>query len=395
MQKTGKYLFSFIFILTCFSSCRDDRNDIQETIIAVKNYFAPDARTAIFEIHFRKQEGNYILFGETDKREAVEALLDSLEKLDYNYQNNITILPAEQLHDTPRGAVNVSVANVRKVPSHSSELVTQAILGTSVRVLKQIGSWYLIQTPDKYIGWVDNGGIYLQSKDEYNDFLHKEKIIFTKIYGFSYHEPAESATTISDLTSGNILLLEEINEFYYKVSYPDGRSGYVKKSESEIFSEWLEKTWPNPDRLTAIAVQFTGVPYLWGGTSPKAMDCSGFTKIVYFLNGLVLPRDASQQVHLGMLVDEKKSFNMLQTGDLLFFGTPATDSTAERVVHVGMWIGDMKFIHASGDVHTSSMDPDSPLFDEYNLNRYLRTKRLIGAKEVHDLTVMETYYGNP
>jgi cell wall-associated NlpC family hydrolase len=51
--------------------------------------------------------------------------------------------------------------------------------------------------------------------------------------------------------------------------------------------------------LVATARTLMGAPYLWGGTSAKGMDCSGFTKTIYLMNGLILPRDASQQVHVG------------------------------------------------------------------------------------------------
>jgi cell wall-associated NlpC family hydrolase len=189
-----------------------------------------------------------------------------------------------------------------------------------------------------------------------------------------------------------VLFLEEILESYYKVSYPDGRIGYIKKSESEPFELWMSHTEFDPEKLTSRAFAMLGVPYLWGGTSSKAMDCSGFTKTVYLMNGYIIPRDASQQENIGTQVDDKKAFEKLQKGDLLFFGRQATDSTRERVVHVGMWIGDMKFIHASGDIHVSSMDPDSDIFDEYNLGRYLRTMRLAGSEDENNLTIEKRYF---
>ena len=96
------------------------------------------------------------------------------------------------------------------------------------------------------------------------------------------------------------------------------------------------------------------------------------------MHGFILPRDASQQVNSGILVDDSKDFSKLEIGDLLFFGRKNDDGT-ERVIHVGLWLGDNQFIHASGDVHISSMDSTSDNFDRYNYNRYLRSKRIIGA----------------
>ena len=127
---------------------------------------------------------------------------------------------------------------------------------------------------------------------------------------------------------------------------------------------------------------------MWGGTSTKGMDCSGFTKTIYFLNGMVIPRDASQQVHTGLQTDEDGNFDNLEKGDLLFFGRKVTDSTKEKVVHVGMWIGNNEFIHASNMVRVSSIDPNADNYDEYNLNRYLRSKRILKAedKDLIDLT---------
>jgi hypothetical protein len=374
---------SFLFLI----SCSQGIHEIDQILISVKEHFVPDTRVGIFDVELVKSGDRLQLKGETDQENAIKALLDSLEWLQVRIVNEVEILPQEQLSGRHWGLVNISVCNIRKEPRHSAELVSQGILGTPVKIMKKKGNWFLIQTPDRYLGWVDGGGIEWLPEAGIEDYLERKKIIFTGIYGFSYENPKEDSRIISDLTSGNALFLEEILDAYYKVSYPDGRLAYVRRSESKPYEEWLSEISFDTLKLISVAYSMLGVPYLWGGTSSKGMDCSGFTKTVYFMNGYLFPRDASQQEGIGTLVDEKKGFDVLQKGDLLFFGRAATDSADERIVHVGMWIGDMKFIHASGDIHVSSMDPASDIFDEYNLNRYLRAKRLAGSDDEGELLV--------
>jgi cell wall-associated NlpC family hydrolase len=175
-----------------------------------------------------------------------------------------------------------------------------------------------------------------------------------------------------------VAILTEVNGFV-QIGFPDGRKAYVPANQIKKSDEWLATVKPSEAALVSTARRMMGIPYLWGGTSPKGMDCSGFTKTVYWLNGLIIPRDASQQIWAGEEVDNKRDFSRLRPGDLLFFGKPATDSTAEKVIHVGMWIGNGEFIHASGMIRISSMNPQADNFDKYEYDRYLRTKRLLNV----------------
>jgi cell wall-associated NlpC family hydrolase len=101
------------------------------------------------------------------------------------------------------------------------------------------------------------------------------------------------------------------------------------------------------------------------------------------MNGFVIPRDASQQVHAGMVVDKELKFEGLEKGDLLFFGTPATKDKKQRVTHVGIWLGNNKgeFIHSKRNVHISSINESEKNYNEFDKNRYLGSRRYLGVKD--------------
>ncbi|MEQ8413931.1 MAG: C40 family peptidase [Imperialibacter sp.] len=380
MTKYIKPFFTIIVLSACVAGCKSASEEQKESfadekIAEMRLQFAPDKRVALFQVASRNEGSKTVLTGETNITEAKAALLDSLKDQGLSVTDSIQVLPSAALEGKIYGLVNNSVANIRSDPRHSGELATQALLGTPLNVLKQSGEWYLVQTPDKYISWVDHGGLVLFDKAGFETWKSAEKIIYTRIAGFSYTADSDTAQPVSDLVMGCVLEVVSEGKDFYQVKYPDGREAFVNKKEAKPVDSWLAQANPTGDNLTNIAFQLMGAPYLWGGTSSKGMDCSGFTKTIYFMNGLVIPRDASQQVFAGQPVDSEQPFDQLEVGDLLFFGTPATSDKKERVVHVGMWIGDKKFIHASGQVRVSSVDPDDEHYDEYNVNRFLRARR--------------------
>ncbi|MBO3098305.1 C40 family peptidase [Gelidibacter pelagius] len=378
------HLFSLLGILI-LASCNENSNkkegNIAETYIAdIKQEFAPDKRVALFDIDVEKLKGDYILKGESNLPDAVDALKQKLDEESISYTDSIQVLPVKE-GGKSRGLVKISVANLRGKGSHSAELVTQAMLGTPLTILKHTPGWSLIQTPEGYISWVDNGGIVSLTDEEFADWKAADKLIYLNSYGASYVNPDTKSQVVSDLVAGNIIEVVGDQNGFYEINYPDGKKAFIEKDKAKPYLEWVSSVDQSQEDLVASAKKMMGSPYLWGGTSPKGMDCSGFTKTVFFLNGLIIPRDASQQIHTGELVDSTKNFENLVPGDLLFFGKKATDTSKERVVHVGMWIGDNKFIHAMGDVHISNMDTSADDFDKYNYDRYLRTKRIINQKD--------------
>lgn len=389
MKGVGKLRYLALGVFFLVSSCKTnvatvnnkELNEIQKIITEVKAEYAPDSRVALLDVEASPTNGTYILRGESNLPTAVNTLKQKLSAQHISFKDSIILLPSAEMEGTSEGIIKISVANLRSAPSHSAELVTQAILGTPVKVYKKEGGWYYVQTPEGYLAWVDYGGVTPFSKDDISAWKAAKKVIYLKTYGFAYEKPNPEAQIVSDLVAGNVLeILGEENGFY-KVRYPQGKTGYIQQADAQAYEQWLSGLKPSGETLVETSKTLLGIPYLWGGTSAKGVDCSGYTKTIFFLNGIILPRDASQQIHTGVEVDTERKFENLIAGDLLFFGRKATDSTSERVIHVGMWIGDNKFIHAMGDVHISTMDPNAEDFDEYNYNRYLRTKRLLNEDD--------------
>nr|WP_321412063.1 SH3 domain-containing C40 family peptidase [uncultured Allomuricauda sp.] len=371
----------FLLVALLFSACKKEQstepNKVDEIISSVRETYAPDKRVALFDIESRESASGYVVIGKTNMPEALDALGKELESQQISYTDSIEVLPSKSLDGKIYGIINNSVANLRSKPSHSAEMVTQGTLGMPINVYQKENSWYQIQTPDNYLGWVDSGGIELMTKEEFDAWQATTKIIYTNTYGKSYATANTSSETVSDVVAGNIFSLIAESGNFYEVQYPDGREAYLPKEEATIFDEWKSKLAFTKENLVETSKTMLGVPYLWGGTSTKGVDCSGFTKTVYLMNGMIIPRDASQQIHEGILIDKSKDFDKLLPGDLLFFGRKATETSPERVIHVGMWIGNNEFIHSAGNVHISSMDKNAENFDAYNYNRYLRTKRIL------------------
>lgn len=373
MSKTGLFIAIQILFL-CFGT-RAESKQLQlanRVLHSVSQKYAPDKRTSIFNMEVTDLSGQMILKGRTNFTEARKMILDSLSILNISFVDSTIVLPESKLGEKTWGIVKLSVANMRSVPAHSGELASQILMGTPVRIWDSKGDWLQVQTPDQYIGWVDEGAIIRKNEHEMTVWKKANRYIFNKINGFALDSPNKNAAHVSDLVLCDLFeVLSEVKGFF-QVRFPDGRLAFVKKNECLSYADWTRQSL-NIQSVLTVARQMLGVPYFWGGTSSKATDCSGLTKTSYYSQGVILARDASQQVRYGMHPNFS-DYQNLQPGDLIFFG-----SNPKRVTHVGMYLGQGKFIHASGSsamVRLNSLNPNDPLFDA-NLQ-----KMLVGSSRI-------------
>jgi gamma-D-glutamyl-L-lysine dipeptidyl-peptidase len=368
-----KFVSCIIFLLLFLIGCNNS-DKINLFINDIGNSYVLDRREGVFFISYTNSVEGVVLQGETDNPDAHKALLNKLTTNGYSVVDQIILLP-----NTPKpwGIVSLSVANLRNKPSHTAELSTQALMGTPVKILKEKGDWVLIQTPDRYLSWCEKNALKIKNQEEFKNWQRSNRILITS--HLDHVIDTISGKVVSDVVAGCILehIGSTANEAIVRL--PDSRSGKIKLGNFINFNTWCDTDSVFADNLVETAELLIGLPYLWGGTSVKAADCSGFVKQVYFMNGLILSRDASQQVLYGKEVPIKKDFDHLRSGDLLFFGNSSPNTYPENITHVGMYIGDSEFIHASGRVKTNSFDSSKANYSTYYIDQLQAIRRLEGA----------------
>lgn len=228
------------------------------------------------------------------------------------------------------GICNLAIIPLRLDPSDRSETVSQVLFGEHFEILEQMKQWSKIKLQfDDYEGWVDSKQYQIISELEFVQ-LSKEEIVL-------------NADLLEYITGTNNLLLP----------IPMGSSvSFLNHNEINVAKLTFEGTKLSGIKpkynLLNTAFMYLNAPYLWGGKTPFGIDCSGFTQMVYKLNGYKLFRDASQQALQG----ESLSFiEESQPGDLAFF-----DNEDGNIIHVGIIMQDNYIIHASGKVRIDRLD---------------------------------------
>ena len=337
--------------------------------------------------------------------------------------------------------VETSTCYMRIAPDYESALETQELMGTVVEIVGESGYWREIVSPQPYKAWTTEKTLVEMTAEQIKEYEEAPKYMFTELYGHIYSEPSEKSQTICDLVGGDVMRMalrnadtekngatrKESKGASYAVTQgkwaqvvlPSGTKGWVLKNTVQPLGERINirkgdtsDQLVSDEKMEAIiesAHQLLGVPYFWGGMSAKGVDCSGLVRISAIMNGVFLPRNASQQIYCGAPVEmtcdptfwdednriikvqndktEKLEFKVnfieemqdrvknLKRGDLVFFGTPATPEKPRRVTHVGIYLGNNRIIHSSHKVRINSLIPGDADYYE-NAHRLIAAVRL-------------------
>lgn len=232
-----------------------------------------------------------------------------------------------------KGICTVTVAPVRAENSDKAEIVTEILFGESADIMEVNKNWTKIKMHyDGYEGWMDTK----QIKTVSDEYLANRKVTV-------------------------------VTEDFSSVLMKDGKTLLSMGSEVEFPAVASKRSHNLRESIALTAKEFINVPYLWGGKSFFAVDCSGFTQLVYKIHDIKLPRDASQQVEVGESLTFVEESEM---GDLAFF-----ENADGKIIHVGIMLDNQKIIHASGKVRIDTLD-SSGIFNK-ELNQHTHKLRVI------------------
>lgn len=228
------------------------------------------------------------------------------------------------------GICNLSVVPCRLQSSDKSEMVTQLLFGEHFGILEEQGKWILIKIAnDGYECWIDKKQFKKISEEEFNLLSNEpQRLLLEGVKKIGKIENIVIGSTLPNFKKGKFNL---------------GENKYSFRGKSVLSNRKADKK-----NIINTSKMYLNSPYLWGGRSPFGIDCSGFTQMVYKLNGIQLPRDAWQQAEKG---EPLNFIEEAQKGDLAFF-----DNEEGKIVHVGIIIDKNKIIHSSGKVRIDTLD---------------------------------------
>lgn len=267
------------------------------------------------------------------------------------------------------GTITGSVVNLREEPSTSAKVLDKLPKGTEVNVLSSSDVWYKVSYDGK-TGWV------------HGDYLH----VVEKTIGIGTvtvdvlnvrSKPDVTSDVLSQIHKGTKVAVLTQSGDWYKIKTTDGTAAWVaseyltldtsaasRGGDAERDVKILDVSTSTGQKIVEYAKKFMGVKYVYGGTSPNGFDCSGFVQYVFKHFGIKLNRTAADQAKHGTKVSKSE----LEIGDLVFFGS------SSYINHVGIYIGNGKFIHAESERSGVTI---TNLSESYYTRSYVTARRIL------------------
>lgn len=283
---------------------------------------------------------SYSSIGKFNKGDKVEYLGESGSWIKVKYSNKTGYVYGEYVGEYSSSTtkyVNTTSLNFRSGPSTSYSVIGKLSSGTKVEVISTSNGWSKIKYDGK-TGYVSSKYLSSSAPESSNTTT---KYVNTSTLNVR-SGPSTSYSVIGTLSSGTKIGVISTSNGWSKIKY-NNKTGYVS-------SEYLSSNAPDDSNSTSssaskvisVAKTLLGKPYVWGAQGPSSFDCSGFTYYVFKnASNISLPRVSKDQSKYGTYVSKSN----LKAGDLIFFDTSGSNNG--NVSHVGIYLGNNEFIHAS------------------------------------------------
>jgi len=335
-----------------------------------------DWRSCFTRVVSRPPEGRTVVCESSD-REVLAELHRRVDQAGWGgEQGRIVYEALPSGDDLPAGMIAAnSVADVRRAPAHAAELVTQVVYGDPVVPLKTGGDWYLARLDDGYIGWIKSWHLCELSVEKQKDYDDDARHRVATNHAIVLSSPEPDSLPVTDLVIGTPVQADDCGKRGWRaLRLPDEKEGFAvsRSIEKRPVRKRISR-----EGLSSTGMRFLGIPYIWGGSTPKGFDCSGLIQRIFRLHGLVLPRDTDLQAGCGRdKPASQEGFDAtgenLSVGDLMFFG-----KTPSKITHVAMILPEGLFLHAHGQVRVGSLDPHSHLFDSQMVRDWQITRDVV------------------
>lgn len=323
------------------------REELESQLGEIRDELLPDPRLDVLELQVAGDDDGL----EVTVTTSIAGMDEQLQAIAERHSAAMTILSLPEADEPRRAVCRRSLSSLRREPRQSAELVSQMILGEEARVLRTVGSWSQIQTADRYVAWAHEGSLLRSTPDDPTAF---ETRLFDRQVppdswiiarpGVRAREGTDALSgPIADLVEGGIVQVGAVEARLREIILPEGVSGWIP-IDAAVPADRIEGRFSLSGRaILDHGALFLGLPYLWGGTSEKGFDCSGFVQRLFGLHGVWLPRDADQQFSQGEAIESGDDWGEVRDGDLAFFA----ETPGGPVTHVGILAAGGRMLHAS------------------------------------------------